>query len=510
MIKKYFNMVIIMTTLSTTGFVQCNAQHSQGKIREPAFAGQFYPADSSKLSKAIDYYLGDAEVLKTDKPIALIAPHAGYVYAGQIIADAYNQAKNYTYDLVVILGTNHTTAGFDKIGIYPGIGFQTPLGTSEIDTALAQELIESNKDCVYNEEVHSKEHSVEVQLPFIQHLFPNAKILPVVIGTPDYEMCTRFGKSLANLIKDKNALIAASSDLSHYPLYQDAVRVDKNTLDAAVSLNPQKLKTVIQDQMGKGINDLATCACGEGPILAAMAAAKELGAENGAVVSYANSGSSLIGNKQKVVGYGAVIFSKNIFKEEEAKPETESEDIKFELNDNDKKILLSFARKTIKQYLETETLPLARGFNPVLEKNLGAFVTLRINGELRGCIGYMREDLPLCEVVGTMAIQSAFNDQRFYPLTREEFQKVEIEISVLTPAKPISNYTEIVLGRDGVVIKKSGRQAVFLPQVAAEMNWNREELLDNLCRKAGLLPGDWKDAQLLTFQAEVFEESQFK
>ncbi len=509
MIKKYFYMVMIMMTLSMTGFVQCNAQHSPGKIREPAFAGQFYPADSTKLSKSIEYFLNDAESIKTDKPIALIAPHAGYIYAGQIIADAYNQAKNFNYDLVIILGTNHTTADFNKIGLYPGNGFQTPLGISEIDTSLAQSLIESCSDCVYNEEAHEKEHSVEVQLPFIQHLFPKAKILPIVIGTPDYEMCIRFGKTLASLIKDKNALIVASSDLSHYPFYQDAVTIDKNTLEAVGSLSLQKLKSVIQNQMEEGIKSLATCACGEGPIVAVIAAVKELGAEKGMVASYANSGNSLIGNKQKVVGYGAVVFSKKTLWKVENKLETEPEDSKFELSDSDKKAMLSFARKTIKQYLETETLPLARGFSPMLEKNLGAFVTLRINDELRGCIGYMREDMPLCEVIGTMAIQSAFNDQRFYPLTWNEFQKVEIEISVLTPTKPISNYTEIVLGRDGVVIKKNGRQAVFLPQVATEMNWNREELLENLCRKAGLLPGDWQDAQLFTFQAEVFEESQF-
>jgi len=510
MIKKYFNLVITMITLSMIGIVQCSAQNYAGKIREPAFAGQFYPADSSKLSKSIQYFLEAADTIKTDKPIALIAPHAGYVFAGQIMADAYNQARNYNYDLVIILGTNHTTAGFYKIGVYPGSSFETPLGKSEIDTALSQSLVESNSDCMFNEEVHAKEHSIEVQLPFIQYLFPNAKILPVVIGNPDYEMCVRFGKSLASFIKDKNALIIASSDLSHYPDYEDAVNIDRNTLDAAASLDTRRLKDLIENQMGQGIDNLATCACGEGPILAAMSAANELGTSSGSVVSYANSGNSLIGNKKKVVGYGAVIFSLSNTRNKTIIQDKNSENLKFELNDSDKKALLKFARITIRQYLETETLPLARGFKPMLYKNLGAFVTLRINSELRGCIGYMREDMPLCEVVGTMAIQSAFNDLRFYPLTLDEFHKCEIEISVLTPAKPINNYTEIVLGKDGVIIKKNGKQAVFLPQVAAEMNWSREELLENLCRKAGLLPDDWKDAQLLTFQAEVFEEPQFK
>ena len=501
-----------MTALSTTGNIQCSGNDSNGKIRKAAFVGQFYPADSSKLLKSIEFFLKDAVSKNTGKPIALIAPHAGYIYAGQIIADSYNQAKNYKYDLVIILGTNHTTAGFDKISIYPGTGFETPLVTSMIDTETACQLINLDDDCVFYEPVHTQEHSIEVQLPFIQYLFPDVKILPVVIGTPDYEMCVKFGKELARLVKDKNALIVASSDLSHYPSYDDANQVDKNTLEAAASLDFKKFESVAEKQPETGISNLATCACGEGPIIAAMAAAKDLGADCGTIVSYANSGNSLVGNRQKVVGYGSVIYSVNEHPDKQdifsAPPE---EDKSFELNNRDKKLLLTFARETIKQYLESETVPLARGFSQNAEKNIGAFVTLRENKELRGCIGYMREDLPLCEVVGSMALQSAFNDQRFSPLSESELSKVDIEISALTPYKLIKSEAEIILGRDGVVIKKGRKQAVFLPQVASEMGWNKEELLDNLCKKAGLQTGDWKqDAQLYTFQAEVFDETGIK
>jgi AmmeMemoRadiSam system protein A len=243
-----------------------------------------------------------------------------------------------------------------------------------------------------------------------------------------------------------------------------------------------------------------------------MAASIELGADFGTIVSYANSGSCLVGNRQKVVGYGSVIYSIHEGPEkEDIFSNSNMEDKSFELNDEDKKLLLAFARKTIEQYLESETVPLARGFSKNAEENIGAFVTLRENNDLRGCIGYMREDLPLCEVVGSMALQSAFNDQRFSPLSEEEMSKVDIEISALTPYRLIKSDAEIILGRDGVVIKKGGKQAVFLPQVASEMGWNKEELLDNLCKKAGLQAGDWKqDAQLYTFQAEVFDESRFR
>ncbi len=508
---KYFSLAIVMLIFNISSSAQCSVYNVDAKVRQPAFAGQFYPADSSKLAKAIDYFLKDAVQNNFGNPIALIAPHAGYIYAGQIIADSYNQVKNYKYDLIVILGTNHTTAGFNKIGIYPGTGFQTPLGISEIDTLAAEELIKADADCIYSEEIHDREHSIEVQLPFIQHLFPKAKILPVVVGEPNMKLCTNFGNALANILRSRNALIIASSDLSHYPAFEDAIRVDKKTLEAAASFDPENFEKEINSSMSADISNLSTCACGEGPIIAVMTAAKNLGANCGTIVSYANSGNSLVGSRQKVVGYGSVVFSVSNEKQPHAVfAETKFEPKKFELKDSDKKFLLTFARKTIRQYLETETVPLARGFDPVLETKLGAFVTLRIKEELRGCIGYMKEDLPLCEVVGAMAIQSAFNDTRFYPLTMDELSKVEIEISVLTPYQPIKNADEIILGHDGVVVRKDNRQAVFLPQVATEMNWNKEQLLENLCRKAGLQPDDWKDAQLFTFQAEVFEESEFR
>jgi AmmeMemoRadiSam system protein A len=159
----------------------------------------------------------------------------------------------------------------------------------------------------------------------------------------------------------------------------------------------------------------------------------------------------------------------------------------------------------------TDTVPLARGFNSTLQQPRGAFVTLKKKGELRGCIGRMIGDEPLVKIVGVMAIQAAFNDRRFNQLTADELSDIEIEISVLTPMKKVSRVGDIVVGRDGVLINKDGYSAVFLPQVATEQKWNREEMLDNLCLKAGLTAGCWKEkTQFSTFQAVVFSESQFK
>ena len=170
--------------------------------------------------------------------------------------------------------------------------------------------------------------------------------------------------------------------------------------------------------------------------------------------------------------------------------------------------LLAFARTSIERWLRTGTFPLARGFTPTLTRKQGAFVTLKKNGELRGCIGHTAEDRPLGQVVGAMALQAAFNDRRFRPLNEEELEQVKIEISLLTPLVPVGGVEEIELGRDGVKLIKDGRAALYLPEVAVEQGWDREEMMEQLCRKAGL-PGDaWRSgAELATFRTVLFHEA---
>jgi len=410
---------------------------------------------------------------------------------------------------VVILGTNHTSPRFSRIGLYPGDGFATPLGVSRVDRSVMETLQAACPDCVPNASVHEQEHSVEVQVPFIQVLFPDAKIVPVVVGAPDAALCERFGQALGRALSGKKALIVASSDLSHYPSYEDARTVDLPILDAIPTLDLSRVQKSVQDAMGRGVANLHTGACGEGPIMAAMAAARAMGARGGKVISYANSGDIAIGDRSRVVGYGAVALT--------ADPPPAASVTKAaagtggELQPVDKKALLAFARKTIARYLATETVPLARGFSSAVQEYRGVFVTLKKYGNLRGCIGRLIPEAPLGQLVGAMAIQSAFNDHRFRPVTAGELKDIEIEISVLTPMKPVPRAEDIVVGRDGVLLQKGRAGAVFLPQVATEQGWSREEMLDQLCLKAGLPEGSWrKGAEFQIFQAIVFHESEFK
>ncbi len=222
-------------------------------VREPAVAGQFYPADARALNALLDAVLKDAVPPARDAPIAIVAPHAGYVYSGQIAADAWRQAASHQYDTVVILGTNHTGVGSGRVGVFTGSGIRTPLGVAKVDQALAAALIKEDADCVADAAMHAGEHSVEVQIPFAQRLFPTSSIVAAIVASDDAGVVNRFGRTLGRLLAGRRALIVASSDLSHYPSWKDAVLADRRTLEAIASLDPDRVRSV-------GLRVAARCA----------------------------------------------------------------------------------------------------------------------------------------------------------------------------------------------------------------------------------------------------------
>jgi len=478
--------------------------------REPAVAGQFYPAEPARLEAAVRGFLADALPPRGDPPIALVLPHAGFIYSGQIAADGWRQAMAGKYDLVVLLGTNHTVPQFRGVSIYAGPGFKTPLGVAESDTRLASELIAGNPEFAFDLDAHRREHSIEAQVPFVQVALPGVKILAAIVGSPDPDLCERFGRALARAVGERKVLIVASSDLSHYPAYDDARASDAAVLAAIASLDASALRRTIATEMRKGRSNLETCACGEAPILAAIAAAKALGATRGVVLSRANSGDTAVGNRDSVVGYGAAAFGRGpAGADVSALTPGAAPPADTPLGPAEKRALLEFARRSIARFLASGTAPLARGFPPLLDRKQGVFVTLTKRGELRGCIGHMGDDLPLGQATGTMALNAAFADQRFAPLEASELSEIDIEVSVLTPLEHVTGPEAIKIGRDGVVIRKSGRSAVFLPEVPVEQGWDRTALLAHLCTKAGLPADAWTTgAEFYTFRSIHFQESE--
>jgi len=462
-------------------------------IRPPAAAGTFYPDDPAQLQEMVDSLLGQTQQLPQE-PIALITPHAGYVFSGAVAAAAFKQLEGRRYEAIVLLGTNHYAAGFQRIAIWPSGAYSTPLGLLPVDSDLAQSILAADpQHIVADRGVHLAEHSIEVELPLLLRACGAVPFVPILIGQPSWENCQALSTALAKALRGKKALIIASTDMTHYPSYDDAVQVDTATLLAIQSFDPQAVVENSKRWLSRGVANLYCTLCGEGTVLTAMMAAKELGANRVTVLKYANSGDTPYGDKNQVVGYGALMF----WKEETTM-----------LNAEEKATLLRMARETLQQYLINGTMPQYQVNQPALKQTSGAFVTLKEKGQLRGCIGNMWSSQELYRTVQEMAIAAATGDPRFPAVSKEELAEIEIEISVLSPLQYVHAMEEIEVGRDGLYITLGPYSGVLLPQVATDWGWDREEFLREVCLKAGLPADAWqKGAMLYRFSAQVFGES---
>jgi AmmeMemoRadiSam system protein B len=277
-------------------------------VRPPAVAGSFYPQEPRRLAAELKTLFEQARPPLGGPPIALVVPHAGFAFSGLIAADGWRQAQGHRYDLVVLLGTNHTAGFFTGISVFLGSGFRTPLGVVQVDEQAASSLLAADRDCSSDPAPHEREHSIEVQLPFVQTVLPGVPILPVIVSDEDPHLCARLGVALANVLSGRRALIVASSDLSHFPSYEDAAAADRAVLGAMAGMDPDGLIETIAREQGARRRGLDTCACGLAPVLAALAAARTLGATRGTVLSHASSGDTPPGDRARVVGYGAVRF----------------------------------------------------------------------------------------------------------------------------------------------------------------------------------------------------------
>lgn len=466
-----------------------NMPKKELSVRECVAAGMFYPAEKEILEKQIKDFL--ARVKKTENnPKILIVPHAGYDYSGQVAAYAFKQLEGENFERVVLIGPSHYDY-FDGLALSEDDFWQTPLGKAEVDHNFYQELLKENKNIFYRQISHQQEHSLEVELPFLQTVLKDFKIAPIMISGLNAEI---LAEALKNLI-DEKTLVVISSDLSHYPPYEIANQTDKKTIEAILSGKAENFEKAIQESMSQNSENLDTCACGGEPIKTALLLARDLEIKDIKLLKYANSGDTS-NDYSKVVGYASIIFSKN------------DEDF---LSETEKQELLKIARQSIENYFKgNKMLEFEVAFKR-LKQPQGAFVTLRKGQQLRGCIGIIEErEMPLYKVVSQMAIAAAFEDPRFIPVSAQEMDELKIEISVLSPLKKISDpFKEIEINKHGVIIKKGSNSGVFLPQVAAENNWDLETFMNELCQnKAGLPKTIWKTgkADIYIFSAEIFEE----
>jgi AmmeMemoRadiSam system protein B/AmmeMemoRadiSam system protein A len=473
----------------------------QPKVRQAAVAGSFYPSDPKVLSAMMDDMLAKVTAPQiTDPILAVVAPHAGYQYSGPVAAYTYAQLKGHKYTRVVVIAPTHHVS-FDFTSIYEGDAYATPLGNVQVDKAFAQKLVKMSSTMKLSSQGHEPtsaggEHAVEVQLPWLQKVLGNFEVVPIVMGDQSYESSRALGVALAKLIKSEGkqgeTLVLASSDLSHFHTYDDAVKMDHKTLNA--------LEAWDYFSMSRNFPSRIWEACGGAPIVAAMIYAERMGANQARVLKYENSG-DVTGDHSSVVGYSADVF----VKAEGGK----AVETPFSLSDQEKSELLALARKSV-EYVVQEKYAYEPPANAsaTLNQERGAFTTLKKSGELHGCIGYTSAAKPLYITVRDTATLAAMRDPRFPPVTASELPSLEYEISVMSPLRRVTDVQQIKVGQHGLLMKNGDSEGLLLPQVPVEQRWDRHTFLEQTCAKAGMRTSCWmdEDTDIFSFTAVVFGE----
>jgi hypothetical protein len=472
--------------------------------RQPVAAGKFYPADKETLTKDLTLLFNTCNKSQQNNHVrAIISPHAGYVYSGRVAASAYSAIpKDAVYKNIFIIGSSHVMY-FNGASVYNCGDYITPLGKVTVNKEIANKLMLANKVFDFPVDAHIKEHSIENQLPFVQFYFKNnPAIIPIIIGTDDEYTVKKIAEALKPWFVPENLFII-SSDFSHYPPYEDAIVADSLTAESIVSGNIKTFLNRLKENTSKHTAGLVTSMCGWTSGLALLYLTE--GNKNIEIkkVDYSNSGDTPGSGKSEVVGYNALVIT------EKVKEESSASEKSFSFTKDEKKKLFSIVRNTLeaklyenKNYIVDET-----SIPESLKIPMGAFVTLKIEGSLRGCIGRFISSEPLYNVVHESALSSAFEDPRFPPLSKEEYKKTNIEITVLGPLKKIKNINEIILGKHGIYIKKGNSAGTMLPQVAIENGWTVEEFLGYTSKeKAGIGWDGWKDAEIYIYEGVVLDD----
>jgi len=512
--KKQASMVVLMFFFITCS---CAASDSGAKVKKSNLAGTWYSADAGELAGQIDRLLAGARNGGEQRDaLALILPHAGYVYSGKTAAAGYRVIGNsgqplISTKLIVILAPSHHSA-FRGCSLLDADYYETPLGKVRLSREAADDLARDNL-FKKNPDAFEREHAVEIHLPFLQRIFGrrlggDVRVLPILVGDGDDGDVKMMARKLADATARYNPVFIISSDFTHYgPNF--GYEPFRNAGGPANAVKLKELDGGAIDRILK--KDLAgftgycdrtgATICGRNPIRIALAL--PITGFRAEKIAYDTSG-NVTGDYANSVSYAAILIAGRL---EAAKLREDESSI---LSAKDKSFLLRAARDNIASWLKKK-----RGIRffptdvpPALLEKRGVFVTLKKRGELRGCIGYIAGLKPLIQGVLDNSYNAAFKDPRFDPINADELPAITIEISVLTEPAPVKSVDEVQVGRDGLIMERGPYRGLLLPQVAVEQGWDRKTFLDQTCLKAGLSPGAWKDGEtkIYRFQAVIFGE----
>ena len=475
-------------------------------VLRSSLAGTWYSADAEALSEQIEGFFQKAQVKTINNVIALILPHAGYRYSGQTAVCGLKTTDE-KYKRIIVIGPSHRISMEEILSVPRVTHYQTPLGQIPLDVEFINKLL---KYSLFQNvpQAHKNEHSVQIELPLLQYSRKDFKFVPIVAGSCSLQTITKAGNILRSLV-DAETLVIASSDFVHYGRVHRYVPFTENILENIKQVDMGAYEHIAAlDAKGFLEYKYSTRAtiCGYIPIAVLLSMLDEpVRAE---LINYTTSGEST-GDFTNSVSYLSAAFSGAWQNNPVIEPQ--SNDPK--LTEEDKKQLLTLARKTIVYALRNRRVPQASELGITISDAMrcprAAFVTLKKHSQLRGCIGDIFPQRPLYKSVIRNAINACVNDRRFPPVTETECKDITIEISALTAPEPVASSDKIRIGTDGVVLSKDGHSAVFLPQVAPEQGWDVNQMLTRLSLKAQLPADAWKEgASFLVFQAVVFGESE--
>ena len=471
-------------------------------VLRSSLAGTWYSDDPNALRQQLDGFFQKADVKPTENVVALILPHAGYTWSGQTAAFGLKTTEK-QYKRVVVIGPSHRTDMEEIVSVPQATHYETPLGQIPLDTEFMNRLLKF--PMVQNvPAAHQGENSIEIQVPITQYRQGDFKLVPIVAGQCSFETIERIGAALRSLV-DGDTLVIASSDFVHYGPNYGYVPFDKDVPGQLKKLDMGAYERIAAlDAKGfmEYTQKTGATICGRIPIAILLSMLGKTAEAH--LAQYATSG-ELTGDFTNSVSYLAVVFTGQWQAQRQSEPQPNAA----ELTEQDKKQLLTLARKTMVYALQNRRVPEAADLDvtisAAMQRPRAAFVTLTKDSMLRGCIGDIFPQRPLYKSVIINAIHACVNDRRFPPVSEDELRDIHIEISALTLPSPIASPDQIRIGIDGVILNKEGHSAVFLPQVAPEQGWNVEQMLTHLSLKAGLGPDDWRDgASFEAFQAQVF------
>ena len=479
----------------------------QTKVMVTPLAGQWYPAGAGELKRLIAGLLPSPRPAPVAGVCAVLVPHAGYQYSGQVACQVYARLDPNAYDRVVVLGPSHTTAMHNQVSVPDATLIETPLGRLAVDTAFVKALRKSSL-VTCDPRAHLREHSDQIQLPLLQTFFGDRiKVATIVVGQMDPASSQAFANVLRPLL-DARTLVVVSSDFTHYGPNYDYVPFKTNVPKQLDALDHRVFARIAALDAGgfqDTIEETQATVCGRYPI-AVLLDLLPKGAR-ATEIAYDTSG-RMLNDWVNSVSYVGAVF---VGDWSTATAAAGSAGASPALNAEDRAQLLKLARATLEYAVRHGKAPdlASTGVTilPGMKQTMGGFVTLNENHALRGCIGEIFPRRPIWEVVQEQAVNAALHDPRFAPVAPDETRRIQIEISALTPPHPVASYRDIVIGKHGMTLAKRGRSAVFLPQVAPEQGWDLAATLSHLALKAGLPVDAWKEgAEFTVFEAQVFHE----